>query len=132
MDRYVYDVIKQYYKVLSYVGYKNDEEVKKILALTYIYDMTQHDTHGHLRHEDYKLIERALLCLNCGCTVPFPRLYDPKVIENQCPDSWSDEERQRRTDADETVVVKRPEVVEHVEVITPKYDDSTETLTLSL
>lgn len=83
MDKYVSGLIHRYFRKLSTVGYANDDELMKLLAVVAIFDFTSRDYSGFLSFCDYKIIERALYNLVGGCELPYPQANNTLSIMNK-------------------------------------------------
>lgn len=73
MDDVLYEACLRYFTTLSHYGFKNDEEVKKLLLYVFIHELVN-TTSIIINEEDYKHIENALYCLyGTTCLIPYPK-----------------------------------------------------------
>lgn len=73
MDDVLYDACLRYFTSLSHYGYRNEDEVKKLLLYTYIHELVN-TTSIVISEEDYKHIENALYCIyGTSCLIPYPK-----------------------------------------------------------
>lgn len=73
MDDLLYNACLRYFTSLSHYGYRNEEEVKKLLLYVYIHELVN-TTSVSISEEDYKHIENALYCLyGTTCLIPYPK-----------------------------------------------------------
>ena len=73
MDNYIFNVITQYYKALSKLGYYPYKDVLSLLVLCFYRDFVFNDFRSHINRDDYHQIELALNCLfGTSCLMPYP------------------------------------------------------------
>lgn len=73
MDEVVMQSLSKYYNVLEKTGHVKYSDSKKLLVLSFIWDLIHHDYHALLSKEDYHIIERALDCLyGTTCLITYP------------------------------------------------------------
>ena len=63
MDNMIYEILYKYFNSLAISGYKNYENVYKILFLVGIEEFIRNDFYGYLTKEDYNEINKALYCI---------------------------------------------------------------------
>ena len=72
MDDLLYNACVRYFTSLSHYGYRNEEEVKKLLLYVFIQELVNL-TSIVISEEDYKHIENALYCIyGTTCLIPYP------------------------------------------------------------
>lgn len=75
MDKILYTLLKNYYRVLSRVGYKSITYIHKLLVLEFIYELTQGDFKTYISAEDKNIFQRLLYQLfNTTCEITLPEL----------------------------------------------------------
>ena len=73
MDDLLYNACVRYFTSLSNYGYRNEEEVKKLLLYVFIQELVN-TTSISISEEDYKHIENALYCIyGTTCLIPYPK-----------------------------------------------------------
>lgn len=76
MDKLIeqlHQAIQRYFSSLSVFGYKNENDLKKLLIFLYLTDMLQGPFTQYITEEDYNLISRSLYCLyGTTCLLPYP------------------------------------------------------------
>ena len=73
MDDVLYESCLRYFTSLSNYGYRNDEEVKKLLFYVFIQELVN-TTSIVISEEDYKHLENALYCIyGTTCLIPYPK-----------------------------------------------------------
>jgi len=72
MENLLYNTYLRYFTELGSLGYKNNNEVKKLLFYTFIQELVN-TTSIVISKEDYKHLENALYCLyGTSCLIPYP------------------------------------------------------------
>lgn len=72
MEDLLYNTYLRYFTELSSLGYKNNNEVKKLLFYTFIQELVN-TTSIVISKEDYEHLETALYCLyGTSCLIPYP------------------------------------------------------------
>ena len=62
-----------YFNALSNFGYKNQDEVNKLLAYIFISDLINGPMRVYIKEPDLKIISKALNCLyGSTCLIPYP------------------------------------------------------------
>ena len=73
MDDVLYESCLRYFTSLSNYGFRNDEEVKKLLFYVFIQELVN-TTSIVISEEDYKHLENALYCIyGTTCLIPYPK-----------------------------------------------------------
>lgn len=73
MDDLLYNSCVRYFTTLGNYGFKNDEEVKKLLFYVFIQELVN-TTSIVISEEDYKHLEGALYCIyGTTCLIPYPK-----------------------------------------------------------
>lgn len=73
MDDVLYESCLRYFTALSHYGYRNNEEVKKLLLYIFIHELVN-TTSIVISEEDYKHIDNALYCIyGTTCLIPYPK-----------------------------------------------------------
>lgn len=73
MDDLLYNACVKYFTSLSHYGYRNEEEVKKLLLYVFIQELVN-TTSIAISEEDYKHLEGALYCIyGTTCLIPYPK-----------------------------------------------------------
>lgn len=63
-----------YFNALTQFGYKNPQDVNRLLIYNFIGELLTGDMRYFITEEDYKTIERALSCLyGSSCLIPYPQ-----------------------------------------------------------
>lgn len=68
MEDKLYNTLNRYFKRLSQVGYVCDKDMLSVLVLAYITELYSEES---LTTEQISIIERALLCLQGSCLIPY-------------------------------------------------------------
>ena len=72
MDDLLYNACIRYFTSLADYGYRNEEDVKKLLFYVYIQELVN-TTSLAIPEADYKSLENALYCLyGTTCLIPYP------------------------------------------------------------
>ena len=72
MEDLLYNTYLRYFTELGNLGYKNNNEVKKLLFYTFIQELVS-TTSIVIPKEDYEHLENALYCLyGTSCLIPYP------------------------------------------------------------
>jgi len=72
MDKYLYEMLSNYFNVLEKTGYISYTQAQKALVLGFYRDFVYHDYAGLLTASDYRCIEKALDCLyGSTCLIPY-------------------------------------------------------------
>lgn len=72
MDDLLYNSCVRYFTSLSNYGFRNEEEVKKLLFYVFIQELVN-TTSIEISEEDYKHLENALYCMyGTTCLIPYP------------------------------------------------------------
>jgi len=80
MDEYIFEVLERYYKALEYKGYVADNNLFKMLLLSFYRDVIYSNNKGFIDKDDYITIERALDCIyGSDCIIPYPDYIDYKM-----------------------------------------------------
>ena len=72
MDDLLYNACKRYFDSLFHFGYRNYDDVKKLLFYIFIEELVN-TTSIVISEDDYKAIEKALYCIyGTSCLIPYP------------------------------------------------------------
>lgn len=83
------EAVRRYFNSLFKFGYKKYTDVDRLLVLTYIEELLEHELFGFMTEEDYNEIVKAIGCIAVGtCLVDFPSYatYDD-LIKNKIVDN---------------------------------------------
>lgn len=76
MDRLTnlaYTGVSNYFRIISKIGYKSDEEVNKLLTLIMLEDMLRGMLSLYICEKDFRSIQNALYYLyGSSCMIPYP------------------------------------------------------------
>lgn len=72
----VYNSILEYYKELSYTGYKSYSYVFKLLIFDYIDRMMNGPMAEFITEDDYKQISKYLESITDGCFIPYEKFKE--------------------------------------------------------
>jgi hypothetical protein len=65
-----------YFNALVQFGYKNQEDVNKLLVYLFIEEFLNGEMRIFITNQDYRTIQEALYCLYGNtCLIPFPKQY---------------------------------------------------------
>nr|DAG91959.1 MAG TPA: hypothetical protein [Crassvirales sp.] len=73
------EALKRYFNALSKLGYKNYNDVSKLLVLLFIEELLTSEFSFYITESDYKSITNALYCImgnNCLIDLPSYATYD--------------------------------------------------------
>ena len=66
-----YQAIDRYFKVLEKTGYVKDQDVNKVMLLTFLTEFIQ-QFQSYITEDDYRAISKLLSCLsNTSCLIPY-------------------------------------------------------------
>jgi hypothetical protein len=73
--------IERYFTALSQFGYKNYEEVAKLIALIFIEEVLTEDFIDLITEEDYRAMMDAMYCLSGStCLIPYPEFINNDTL----------------------------------------------------
>lgn len=65
--------VRRYFDSLFKFGYKNYNDVDRLLVLTYLEELLSYGSNGFLTEEDYRIIINGIYCLGGStCIIDFP------------------------------------------------------------
>lgn len=77
----VFDSLKFYFNALSIFGYKNQNNVDKLLVYNFIEELLTGEMRYFITEDDYRIIETALSCLyGSSCLIPYPRYINNDTL----------------------------------------------------
>lgn len=81
-----YDSISHYFDLLSKIGYKSDEEVKKLFVLLTIEEVLD-KYRNYINEDDYRVLNNVLYCLyGSSCLINYPEYILNVLINNENED----------------------------------------------
>ena len=122
MDNLLYESCLRYFTSLANFGYRNEEDVKKLLFYVYIQELV--DSSVSISEEDYKHIEGALYKLyGTTCLMPYPDYCES--MNNHLSDIAELEARVSRIEASDTAQNTRLNTIESTQVVKAKPSSTT-------
>lgn len=80
MDKIIYDTLVKYFHTLSIFGYRNYEDVYKLIFLIWVQDVVNSAFSEYITEEDNRIIQRSLNCMfNSSCLISYP-----EQLLNEC------------------------------------------------
>lgn len=122
MDDLLYESCLRYFTSLSTFGYRNEEDVKKLLFYVYIQELVN-ITPFSISEEDYKHLEGALYQLyGTTCLMPYPD-YCEKAMVTHLGDIYEIAARLKDVEEENIEQNDRLTTIENTKVVKDEQED---------